>query len=168
MRTLVGRPINWLPCFGPNAGPYLIRSINCLPRSGPNNGPYEIRHVKSLPCSGPNYGPDQVRPFKRLWAQLWPISDSTRQLDAMLLGPLAKGPLSAFWERGSPDLPACGLRRGSKGGPSTAHLHQHKPKTLMRGQASRGGRRGASSGTASSAGSRGGREIKAGYLTRCP
>ena len=37
-----------------------------------------------------------------------------------------------------------------KGGPSTAHLHQHKPKTLARGQASRGGRRGASSGTASS------------------
>ena len=26
--------------------------------------------------------------------------------------------LSAFWERGSPDLPACGLRRGSKGGPA--------------------------------------------------
>ena len=23
--------------------------------------------------------------------------------------------LSAFWERGSPDMPACGLRRGSKG-----------------------------------------------------
>ena len=36
-----------------------------------------------------------------------------------------------------------------KGGPSTAHLHQHKPKTLARGQASRGGRHGASSGTAS-------------------
>ena len=58
--------------------------------------------------------------------------------------------LSAFWERGSPDLPACSLRRGSKGGPSTAHLHQHRPKTLVRGQASRGGRRRASSGTASS------------------
>ena len=31
--------------------------------------------------------------------------------------------LSAFWERGSPDLPACGLRRGSKGaqhGPSSS------------------------------------------------
>ena len=58
--------------------------------------------------------------------------------------------VSAFWERGSPDLPACGLRRGSKGGPSAAHLHQHKPKTLARGQASRGGQHGASSGTASS------------------
>ena len=37
-----------------------------------------------------------------------------------------------------------------KGGPSTARLHQHRPKTLARGQASRGGRQGASSGTASS------------------
>ena len=37
-----------------------------------------------------------------------------------------------------------------KGGPSTAHLHQHKPKTLARGQALWGGRQGASSGTASS------------------
>src|SRR4051812_24864410 len=35
-------------------------------------------------------------------------------------------------------------------GPSTTHLHQHRPKTLARGQASRGGRHGASSGTASS------------------
>ena len=42
-------------------------------------------------------------------------------------------------------LPAAWL----KGGPSTAHLHQHRPKTLARGQASRGGWRGASSGTAS-------------------
>src|SRR3954465_7805893 len=42
--------------------------------------------------------------------------------------------------------PAAWLQRG----PSTAHLHQHKPKTLARGQASRGGRHGASSGAASS------------------
>ena len=34
--------------------------------------------------------------------------------------------------------------------PSTAHLHQHMLKTLARGQASRGGRQEASSGTASS------------------
>ena len=42
---------------------------------------------------------------------------------------------------------ACGV---AQRGPSTAHLHQHKLKTLARGQASRGGRQGASSGTASS------------------
>ena len=94
LRTLVGRPVNRLPCFGPNAGPFVIWSINSLHHSGPNKGPYEIRPIKSLPCSGPNYGPYQIRPFKRLWAKLWPISDSARQLDAMLLGPLAKGPFS--------------------------------------------------------------------------
>ena len=42
---------------------------------------------------------------------------------------------------------ACGV---AQRGPSTAHLHQHRPKTLARGQASRGGRHGASSGAASS------------------
>ena len=42
---------------------------------------------------------------------------------------------------------ACGV---AQRGPSVAHLHQHKLKTLTRGQASRGGRQGASSGTASS------------------
>ena len=63
-----------------------------------------------------------------------------------------------FWRRsrcrhsgnGGPQtcLPAaCGV---AQRGPSMAHLHQHKLKTLARGQASRGGRQGASSGTASS------------------
>src|SRR3954467_5779773 len=42
---------------------------------------------------------------------------------------------------------ACGV---TQRWPSTTHLHQHRPKTLARGQASRGGRHGASSGTASS------------------
>src|SRR4051812_31749699 len=58
--------------------------------------------------------------------------------------------LSAFWERGSLDLPTCGLRRGSKGGPARPIFINTRPKTLARGQASRGGRHGASSGAASS------------------
>src|SRR4051812_13457780 len=58
--------------------------------------------------------------------------------------------LSAFWERGSPDLPACGLRRGSNGGPARPIFTNTRPKTLARGQASRGGRHGASSGVTSS------------------
>ena len=33
-----------------------------------------------------------------------------------LSAPWARGLLSAFWERGSPDLPACGPRRGSSNG----------------------------------------------------
>ena len=42
---------------------------------------------------------------------------------------------------------ACGV---AQRGHSTAHLHQHRPKTLATGQALRSGRREASSGTASS------------------
>ena len=57
--------------------------------------------------------------------------------------------LSAFWERGSPDLPACGLRRGSSGGPVRPIFINARLKTLARGQASRGGRQEASSGIAS-------------------
>ena len=49
---------------------------------------------------------------------------------------------------GVPRLACLRLAAWLKGGPSTAHLHQHRPKTLARGQASRGGQRGASSGTA--------------------
>ena len=42
---------------------------------------------------------------------------------------------------------ACGV---AQRGPSMAHLHRHNPKTLTRGQASRGRRHGASLGTVSS------------------
>src|SRR4051812_7825656 len=58
--------------------------------------------------------------------------------------------MSAFWERGSPDLPACGLRRGSNGGPARPIFINTRLKTLARGQASRSGRHDASSGAASS------------------
>ena len=51
---------------------------------------------------------------------------------------------------GVPRLACLRLAAWLKRGPSAAHLHQHRPKTLVRGQASRGGRHGASSGTASS------------------
>src|SRR4051812_47475442 len=64
--------------------------------------------------------------------------------------PWARGLLSAFWERGSPDLPACGLRRGSNGGPARPIFINARLKTLARGQASRGRRHGASSSMASS------------------
>ena len=64
--------------------------------------------------------------------------------------PWAPGLLSAFWERGSPDLPACGLRRGSSGGPARPIFISSSSKTLARGQASRGGRQDASLEAASS------------------
>ena len=47
-------------------------------------------------------------------------------------------------------MPTCGLWRGSSGGPIWAIFISTRLKTLARGQASRGGRHGASSGTASS------------------
>ena len=60
-----------------------------------------------------------------------------------------RGPGGDCWRSGNGGpqtyLPAAWL----KGGPNAAHLHQHKLKTLARGQA-RGGRQGASSSTASS------------------
>ena len=64
--------------------------------------------------------------------------------------PWARGLLSAFWEQGSPDLPACSLRRGSSGGPARPIFISSSSKTLVRGQASRGGRQKASSEAASS------------------
>ena len=63
---------------------------------------------------------------------------------------LDRSDLSVFRERGSPDLPACGLRRGSKGGPTRPIFINTKLKTIARGQASRGGRQEASSEAASS------------------
>src|SRR3954463_1940537 len=61
-------------------------------------------------------------------------------------------PLSAFWERGSPDLPACGLRPAAwlERGPAQPIFINTRPKTLARGQASQGGRHGSSSRVASS------------------
>ena len=82
--------------------------------------------------------------------------------------PWARGLLSAFWERGSPDLPACCLRRGSKGGPARPIFINTDPRP------SRGAKpHGADDTELPQArphrvGLRGGGEIKAGYLTRCP
>ena len=46
--------------------------------------------------------------------------------------PWARGLLSAFWERGSPDLPTCGLRCGSKEA-------QHSPSSSTQAQDPREG-----------------------------
>ena len=57
--------------------------------------------------------------------------------------------VSAFWERGSPDLPARGPWRGWAGRSIRPILIDKAFKTLVRGQASRGGRCKTSSGAAS-------------------
>ena len=73
-----------------------------------------------------------------------------------------------MWERGSPDLPACGLQRGSSGGPVRPIFISTRLKTLARGQASRGGRRKTSSGSASLGWLPRGGEIKAMGTLRGP
>ena len=80
--------------------------------------------------------------------------------------PWARGLLSAFWERGSPDLPACGPRRGCASRPVQPIFINKAFKTLARGQASRGGRRKTSSGAASPGCLARSGEIKAGRALR--
>ena len=81
---------------------------------------------------------------------------------------LGPGLLSVFWERGSPDLPTCGLRRGSRGGPAWP-IFINTSSTPSRGAKPRGADdRRLPQARPRQAGSRGGGEIKAGYLTRCP
>ena len=75
--------------------------------------------------------------------------------------PWVRGLLSAFWERGSPDLPACGPRRGYASRPVWPIFINKAFKTLARGQASRGRRRKTSSGAASPGRLTRGGEIKA-------
>ena len=82
--------------------------------------------------------------------------------------PWARGLLSAFWELGSPDLPACGLQRGSRSGP-VRPIFVNTSSRPSRGAKPRGADdRKLPQARPHQAGSRGGGEIKAGYLTRCP
>ena len=80
--------------------------------------------------------------------------------------PWARGLLSAFWERGSPDLPACGPRRGYASRPIRPTFINKAFKTLARGQASRGGRCKTSSGAASPGRLTRSGDIKAGQTSR--
>ena len=80
--------------------------------------------------------------------------------------PWARGLLSAFWERGSPDLPACGPRRGYASRPVRPIFINKAFKTLARCQASRGGQHKTSSGAASPGWPAGGGEIKARQTSR--
>ena len=76
--------------------------------------------------------------------------------------PWARGLLSAFWERGSPDLPACGQRRGSRGGP-VRPIFINSSSRPSRGAKPRGADdEGLPQERPHQAGSRGGGEIKAG------
>ena len=80
--------------------------------------------------------------------------------------PWARGLLSAFWERGSLDLPACGPWHGCASRPVWPILVNKAFKTLARGQASRGGRHKTSSGAASPGWLARGGEFKARQTSR--
>ena len=76
--------------------------------------------------------------------------------------PWARGLLSAFWQRGSPDLPACGLWRGSSSGP-VRPIFISSSSRPSRGAKPRGADdRKLPQRQPHQAGSRGGGEIKAG------
>ena len=76
--------------------------------------------------------------------------------------PWARGLLSVFWEWGSPDLPACGLRYGSRGDPAWP-IFVNTSSRPSRGAKPRGADdRKLPQRQPHQAGSRGGGEIKAG------
>ena len=81
--------------------------------------------------------------------------------------PWARGLLSVFWERGYPDLPACGLQRGSRSGP-VRPIFVNTSSRPSRGAKPRGvDDRKLPQARPRQAGSRGGGEIKAGRTSRC-
>ena len=82
--------------------------------------------------------------------------------------PWARGLPSAFWERGSPDLPACGLRCGSRGSPAWPIFISTSSRPSRGAKPSGADDRRLPQARPRQAGSRGGGEIKVGYLTRCP
>ena len=76
--------------------------------------------------------------------------------------PRAGGLLSAFWEWGSPDLPTCGLRRGSSGGPARPIFISSSSRPSRGAKPCRADNRKLPQRQPHQAGSRGGGEIKAG------
>ena len=92
------------------------REDHCVQASWPpsqahNEGAWgsEGAHVQSTATRFPRPQADGARSAPHL-----PLRFSTKPSPSV---PWARGLLSVFWERGSPDLPTCRLRRGSSGGP---------------------------------------------------
>ena len=74
------------------------------------------------------------------WSPRCSVLDPRLRLEAKPEHALGRGLLSAFWEWGSPDLPACGPQRGFASRPVRPIFIDKAFKTRARGQASRGGR----------------------------
>ena len=115
----------------------LVKSGSCRGSVGKRRRPRPINCHASTEAAG-FWGPR--RSVLDLWLRL-------KAKPERILGPGATiGVLGTRVPRLSCLRPAAWL----KGRPSMAHLRQHELKTLVRGQASRGGRQEASSGMASS------------------
>ena len=108
--------------------------------------PLSTRAVAKAPTS--NQPPRGAR-GRRLLGPAALCSCPSASLHGQVRARLGPGATVGILGTGVPRLACLRPAAWLKGGPSTAHLHQHRPKTLARGQASRCGRRGASSGTAS-------------------
>ena len=111
-------------------------------------------HVQSIATRRPR--PQAVR---ARGASLLPFRLPARP---SLGSPWAWGLLSAFWQRGSPDLPACGLRRGSSGGPARPIFISSSSRPSRGAKPRRADDMKLPQRQPHQAGSRGGGEIKAG------
>ena len=105
----------------------LVKSDGCSGNMGKQRRPCPINSHASTKAAG-GWGPRR---------SALPFGFASKPSSS---APWARGLLSASWERGCPDLPACGLWRGSINGPVRLSIGKQELKTLARGQASRGGR----------------------------
>ena len=115
----------------------LVKSNGCRGSVGKRRRPRPINRHASTEAAG-------------FWGLRRSVLDPWLRLEAKPERALGPGATVGVLGTGVPRLACLWPAAWLKGGPSTAHLHQHRPKTLARGKASRGGRHEASSGTASS------------------
>ena len=113
--------------------------------------------VKSCSCRGSMGKRRRPRPINRhalteaagFWGPWCSELDPWLRREAKPKRTLGPGATVGVLGTGVPRLACLRPAAWLEEGPSTARLHQHRPKTLARGQASRGGRQEASSGAAS-------------------
>ena len=97
----------------PFMSPGLVKSCSCRGSVGKRRRPRPINRHASTEVAG-------------FWSPRCSVLDPWLRREAKPDAPWARGLLSAFWERGSPDLPACGPRCAEASrpyGPSSSTKH---------------------------------------------
>ena len=117
--------------------PAFCQSGSCRGSVGKRRRPRPINRHASTEAAG-------------FWGPRCSVLDLSLRHEAKPERALGPGATVGVLGTGVPRLACLRPAAWLKGRPSMAHLHQHELKTLARGQASRGGRQEASSGTASS------------------